>query len=230
MMTIARFWTLVDSETQIRPGGGNPHGGPPGQGKPPGGKPDDGSKPGKGGGWGKGGGGGGGGATSSLTLVGSHDFAATPASSVDFTFDAAEILLVLDAAATPTSAGNTYGIRLSDDGGSTFYATSGDYIVSGVDATTQQDGLADTMFTWGRNITASNTDYMLMRLFMLTAAQPAHAFAVGDSQSVVGGSGSMWAHTKTTVVGPFDALRFVTSAGTNVTAGNLYVYKRVASA
>lgn len=169
------------------------------------------------GGFGSGGVGGGGGG---FSLIGALDYGATASSSDDFNIDGVDEVLIVHHGLTHPG---DVGVRLSDDGGTTFYATSGDYLRTSFDSTTGETDAAATMM---RIAAGAETAISANRTMLtgLQATRPAHGWTLGN-RARPADRGLAGHRTKDAIPGPFNHLRVICPSG-NITAGKLFVYGR----
>ena len=146
------------------------------------------------------------------TLVGSHDFAATPQATAVFTgLDYAELLAVFVNSTSGTSGVPI--VRVSTDNGATYYATSGNYVAIPATSTpSNQDALgggssaATTARSCSAHITQANQTSALK-------------MAITNAFSAVYFAGS---------TAPIDAIQFLRSGAgpPTITGGIAYLYGR----
>ena len=145
----------------------------------------------------------------SWTLVGSHDFGATPQATADFDISGYADVFCLWVSVTAAGSGFR-GLRVSTDGGSTFYAASGDYINipdTGAPANSDGFGTATIAATSARsgNLMLSGID---------VSGSPKGSLGGATQQQFVASTD------------PITDIRFYNSAAGNMTGGVVYVLAR----
>lgn len=156
--------------------------------------------------------------TGVLTLIGSLDYGSTPSASDDFALSGADDVLIIREGINPSGA---WGVRLSDDNGSTFYSTSGNYIRTATGHSAAEVDTNTTMFRLG--FYGSSGNHGIAQLLGLQAARPAHMINFGTEVAAV--PGIQHDTTSASVVGPFTHIRLMDETAGNVTAGKAHVYK-----
>lgn len=153
-----------------------------------------------------------------LTLIGSLDYGTTPSSSDDFNITGVdEIVFEYSGISHPGS----WGFRLSDDGGTTFYSTSGDYFRTAFKDSTGETDTADTLMRLAAGNFTGGAG--MGEIAALQGAHPAQCWNLGNT--IVAARGIAHNRTKNTIVGPFNHLRLISLSG-NCTAGKIFLYSR----
>lgn len=150
-----------------------------------------------------------GGSGAEWTLVDSHDFAATPQATFDVDVTGYADILVIWRGVTAAASGFR-GLRLSIDGGSTFYAASGNYVfMNAGGAATNSDGLSfmDTPSA------AARTGQLLLS-------------AAGTNGIPKPATGSTIPQQFVASTAPVTDVRVYTSGAGNMTGGVVYVLAR----
>jgi hypothetical protein len=149
-----------------------------------------------------------GGGGSAWTLAGSNTISSAVAN-VDFTGLGSYSELLIIGTGLTTSSSGFRAVRVSTDGGSTFYSTSGDYL----DVSTAGVTTANTALSTHATSTTSARDIMV-RISPNISGAP----KISNNQQ---GTYSRFAASTSAI----DAVRVFTTAG-NLTAGTIYVYGR----